>query len=282
MTQISDGTSESSGHSADSYRWLIIYRYYLYAALALSVIGIAKNVFGSFQMFGYFADDPFQLFVRVVWPLLVDGAQIGLFVFAIVSLATIGQRWVRTLHLWINGAAVVMGLFFLLSSVVNLSAVWGLWYASMFLQLFSIAVLPIGELVPWQYVYSNLGSEDAFRLVRGIISIVALAPAILWSVRWIDLHDGVPADVRIESATRTHDAQSSPTSVGRWLITLILISIPILNIILLLYWSFSSETPPEKTNFARAFLIFSVIVTILYFGFLFLYMLVMFGRLFPW
>ena len=55
-----------------------------------------------------------------------------------------------------------------------------------------------------------------------------------------------------------------PTSVGNWLVTLILISIPVLNIILCLVWAFSSNTPISKANFAKAALIWLVILFLFY------------------
>ncbi len=55
-----------------------------------------------------------------------------------------------------------------------------------------------------------------------------------------------------------------PTSVGNWLITLILISIPLVNIIVCLYWAFSSSTPISKANFSKAALIWFAIIVLFY------------------
>ncbi len=52
-------------------------------------------------------------------------------------------------------------------------------------------------------------------------------------------------------------------TLGEWLITLILMAIPIVNIVLLFVWGFSDSTPLSKKNYARASLIFMAIGIIL-------------------
>jgi len=48
-------------------------------------------------------------------------------------------------------------------------------------------------------------------------------------------------------------------TVGEWLITLIISSIPLLGIISLLMWAFSRSTPTCKANWAKAWLVLQVI-----------------------
>ena len=57
-------------------------------------------------------------------------------------------------------------------------------------------------------------------------------------------------------------------SVSDWIFILLLLSIPIVNIIVLLYWAISNSTEPIKANFAKATLIWFVII--IFFWFLFL------------
>lgn len=52
-------------------------------------------------------------------------------------------------------------------------------------------------------------------------------------------------------------------SVGDWLITLIISSIPLVGIIMLFVWSFSNDTNPTKANWAKATLILIAIVLLL-------------------
>ncbi len=54
-----------------------------------------------------------------------------------------------------------------------------------------------------------------------------------------------------------------PTSIGNWIITLIITMIPILNIIMLFVWGFSRSTNPTKANWAKAALIMIAIWIIL-------------------
>ncbi len=54
-----------------------------------------------------------------------------------------------------------------------------------------------------------------------------------------------------------------PLSVGDWLITLIVLAVPILNIVLYLYWAFFSTGNKGRINFCRASLILTLVVFIL-------------------
>jgi len=56
-------------------------------------------------------------------------------------------------------------------------------------------------------------------------------------------------------------------SVGDWMIVLLLISIPVVNIVMLFIWALSSEANETKSNFAKAALIWFVVIIILWFVF---------------
>lgn len=51
----------------------------------------------------------------------------------------------------------------------------------------------------------------------------------------------------------------SVVTIGDWIITMILMCIPIVNFIMLLVWAFSRSTPASKANWAKASLIFMII-----------------------
>lgn len=51
---------------------------------------------------------------------------------------------------------------------------------------------------------------------------------------------------------------------GDWLITLIVSAIPLVGIIMLFVWAFSSGTHPTKANWAKAMLILLLIVIVVY------------------
>ncbi|HSH26909.1 MAG TPA: hypothetical protein VK972_03930 [Wenzhouxiangella sp.] len=55
------------------------------------------------------------------------------------------------------------------------------------------------------------------------------------------------------------DQQHAPVSLGNWMLTLFLTFIPLVNLIMLLVWAFSSATPPSKANWAKAALLWMVI-----------------------
>lgn len=52
-------------------------------------------------------------------------------------------------------------------------------------------------------------------------------------------------------------------SVGDWLITLLIRSIPLVNIIMLFVWAFDSGNNPNKANWAKAVLIWIAISVVL-------------------
>lgn len=55
------------------------------------------------------------------------------------------------------------------------------------------------------------------------------------------------------------DYNNEPISVGNWMLTLFLTFIPLVNLIMLLVWAFSSSTPASKANWAKAALLWMVI-----------------------
>jgi fatty acid desaturase len=58
--------------------------------------------------------------------------------------------------------------------------------------------------------------------------------------------------------------QHRPVSVGEWMITLLLMAIPLVNIIMLFVWAFSGSTNLSKANWAKATLLWTLIIIIVY------------------
>jgi len=52
---------------------------------------------------------------------------------------------------------------------------------------------------------------------------------------------------------------SPVVGVGDWVLTILVASIPIVNIIVLLIWAFGSGTNPSKANWAKAMLIWVIV-----------------------
>jgi len=64
------------------------------------------------------------------------------------------------------------------------------------------------------------------------------------------------------------DTRSAPVvTLGEWIITFIVLAIPIVNIIMLFVWGFSSTANPSKQNFCRATLILYLVCFVLFFLF---------------
>lgn len=74
------------------------------------------------------------------------------------------------------------------------------------------------------------------------------------------------------------EVQNAPViKTTDWLITILLVSIPVVNIIMLIVWAFSDSTNPNKSNFSKAALIWMVIWIVLYFLFIVLFGAAMFS-----
>jgi hypothetical protein len=71
------------------------------------------------------------------------------------------------------------------------------------------------------------------------------------------------------------ERESMPVSLGDWIITLIVLCIPIVNIVMMFVWGFSAGTPPSKRNYCRAALIMMAVMFVLYF-----LLIMMFGAAF--
>ena len=49
-------------------------------------------------------------------------------------------------------------------------------------------------------------------------------------------------------------------SVGNWMITLLIMTIPIVNFVALIYWASSGSSNPIKANFAKAAILWLVVI----------------------
>lgn len=57
--------------------------------------------------------------------------------------------------------------------------------------------------------------------------------------------------------------QSAAVSTKEWVITLLILAIPMVGLIMLFVWGFGSDTNPSKANFAKASLIWMAIYMVL-------------------
>ena len=65
-------------------------------------------------------------------------------------------------------------------------------------------------------------------------------------------------------ASQTPAQPNNDTSLGPWMLTTSLASLPIVGIVMLLIWSFGSGTSPAKSNWAKATLLWMLIVIGIY------------------
>lgn len=58
---------------------------------------------------------------------------------------------------------------------------------------------------------------------------------------------------------------NKPVSIGDWVITYLILCVPLVNIVMLFVWAFGSGTNPSKANWAKASLIWFAVAFVLYF-----------------
>lgn len=54
-------------------------------------------------------------------------------------------------------------------------------------------------------------------------------------------------------------ADREPVTIGNWLLTYLLLMIPVVNLIMIFVWAFGKGTPESKANWAKALLILGLI-----------------------
>ncbi|HMM03983.1 MULTISPECIES: hypothetical protein [unclassified Dysgonomonas] len=67
----------------------------------------------------------------------------------------------------------------------------------------------------------------------------------------------------MENQEQYAKGNKSVVSMGEWLITMLIMIIPVVNFIMLFVWAFGSNTPESKANWAKAQLVWMVIGIIL-------------------
>ena len=55
-----------------------------------------------------------------------------------------------------------------------------------------------------------------------------------------------------------------PVSRGEWLITMLILMIPCVNLVMMFVWAFSSKEKKSKSNYFKASLIFAAVILVLY------------------
>lgn len=56
-----------------------------------------------------------------------------------------------------------------------------------------------------------------------------------------------------------NERREATVSVGNWMVTMLLMCIPVVNLIMLLVWAFGSGAEASKSNWAKAALIWALI-----------------------
>ena len=73
--------------------------------------------------------------------------------------------------------------------------------------------------------------------------------------------------INLDNRIDNKKTQYKPMSVGDWILTFLIMVIPIVNIVMLFVWGFGNNTHPSKASWAKAALILIAISFVLYFVF---------------
>ena len=160
-------TNDAVDHGPATERWLTVYKNYLVAAVALSVFGLARFIVSNSDQI-----TSEELAKALVW----GGAQIGLFAGALWSTGRVGEKWVRTLHLTINGVAATVLITGFLPFFFN-----DTYILNIVMRFGNIFVFPVGALVPWQLV----GELPLAYLVVTATSFASLTLSAYFFFRWL-------------------------------------------------------------------------------------------------
>lgn len=66
--------------------------------------------------------------------------------------------------------------------------------------------------------------------------------------------------------------QATVMSIKDWIITILITMIPVVNLVMLFVWAFSKDENPNKSNWAKAnlvWMVISIILAVLFFGSIF-------------
>lgn len=72
------------------------------------------------------------------------------------------------------------------------------------------------------------------------------------------------AQVGTQGGMQFAPREAAPVSLGDWILTLIVLAIPLVGIVMLFVWGFSSGTNPSKQNYCRAALILVAVFLVLW------------------
>lgn len=61
----------------------------------------------------------------------------------------------------------------------------------------------------------------------------------------------------------TNEVRNNDVSVGEWIISTIVMMVPIVNIVMMFVWAFGSNTKPSKANYFKAALLMTAIGVVL-------------------
>ncbi|MCK5391719.1 MAG: hypothetical protein KAJ31_04785 [Deltaproteobacteria bacterium] len=70
--------------------------------------------------------------------------------------------------------------------------------------------------------------------------------------------------------TPAYNPLEKPLTVGDWIITLIILSIPLVGLIFLLYWALSSTSNVNRKNFCIAYIVIALIFIAIFAALLFM------------
>jgi len=189
--------------------------------------------------------------------------------FGIVS----GLIYVANMILWAIARMLVSGGFF-----IRIENLFNLQYFNPLSIMNAIYYAFIYETLPY---ISSFGLRSFLYVINGYISFPTLVISLILFLLGLCINFviGVQFSDTISKAINTKGNQSKvvqnktsqskvvqdPTmSLGDWLITFLIMMIPIANLVMLIIWAFGGNTQPTKANWAKAALILMLTIPVVY------------------
>ncbi len=189
--------------------------------------------------------------------------------FGIVS----GFIYVANVILWTIARMLVSGGFFIrLENLFNLQYFNPLSIMNAIYFAFAYETLPYISsfgLRSFQYVIDGY-MLFATLVISLIIFLLGLCINFVIGIQFSDTISkvintkGSQSKVVQSKASQSKAVQDPTMSLGDWLITFLIMMIPIANLVMLIIWAFGGNTQPTKANWAQAALILIITIPVFY------------------
>jgi RNA polymerase subunit RPABC4/transcription elongation factor Spt4 len=111
-------------------------------------------------------------------------------------------------------------------------------------------------------VCQSCGTKVVAEVSEGPTSEVLVEEVKESSEIYSELMSSTPTQKVVDQKESSYE----PIKLSQWLLTFLILMVPIVNLVMPFVWAFGSDTHPSKRTFFQAYLIFSAIAIVLWFA----------------